>query len=334
MALRLIEVIIPSDSARDVHRLLEELDIRECWGEQLDSQRHRIKILVNADRSEEVLDGLEERFRRLEDFRLIVLPVEAAIPRPDESEGKDEPAKEERRFGFSRLSREELYSDVQDTSRLTAVYLTMVALSAVVASIGLLQGSIVAIIGAMVIAPLLGPNVALALATTLGDLKLVRRSLASGLAGGLVVLAVAYPVGLVVGAGKLATESLVPTEVGLGDLVLAFAAGAAGALAFTSGIPATLVGVMVAVALLPPLVAAGILAGAGSWQPAWGSFLLFLSNLICINLAGVLTFLVQGIRPIAWWEADRARRATITAIILWVLLLAILVLLIMLARQR
>jgi len=45
-------------------------------------------------------------------------------------------------------------------------------------------------------------------------------------------------------------------------------------------------------------------------------------NLICVNLAGVITFLVQGIRTATWWEKDRASKATRVAIGLWVALLA------------
>ncbi|MBS0311520.1 MAG: hypothetical protein JSR88_09315 [Proteobacteria bacterium] len=45
-------------------------------------------------------------------------------------------------------------------------------------------------------------------------------------------------------------------------------------------------------------------------------------NLICVNLAGVTTFLVQGIRPATWWEKDRASKATRIAITLWLAVLA------------
>jgi uncharacterized membrane protein len=62
---------------------------------------------------------------------------------------------------------------------------------------------------------------------------------------------------------------------------------------------------MVAVALLPPLVTFGMLFGAGYLQEAFSAILLLFTNIICVNLAGVITFLAQGIRAITWWEADR-----------------------------
>jgi uncharacterized membrane protein len=86
-----------------------------------------------------------------------------------------------------------------------------------------------------------------------------------------------------------------------------------------------LVGVMVAVALLPPLVAAGLLAGAGLWGPAGGALTLLIINITCINLAAVATFLVQKVRPRTWWEEERARKATRIAVATWVIMLAVLV---------
>ena len=77
----------------------------------------------------------------------------------------------------------------------------------------------------------------------------------------------------------------------------------------------------------------GMLMGAGECRLALGAKLLLLVNLICINLAGVLTFLLQGVRPLTWWEADRAKKSTRVAIALWVLLLAALAVLIILSQK-
>ncbi len=80
---------------------------------------------------------------------------------------------------------------------------------------------------------------------------------------------------------------------------------------------APFLGVKVAVAILPPLVASGLLLGGGHPASAIGALSLFLLNLICVNLAGVITFLAQGIRPATWREKDRAKKATLIAIGLW-----------------
>lgn len=91
---------------------------------------------------------------------------------------------------------------------------------------------------------------------------------------------------------------------------------------------------MVAVALLPPLATAGMLAGAGYGRLALGAASLFLTNVTCVNLAGMLTFLAQGIRPRTWWEAKNAQRATRIAMGFWVALLAVLLIIILLVWQQ
>jgi len=82
---------------------------------------------------------------------------------------------------------------------------------------------------------------------------------------------------------------------------------------------------MVAVALLPPLVVFGMLVGAGEWYEAQGALLLV--NIIGINLSGVVVFFGQGIRPMRWWKAKKAKKATRIALMLWTILLIILVVL-------
>lgn len=177
----------------------------------------------------------------------------------------------------------------------------------------------------MVIAPLLRPNVALALATTLADRELAWRAFKTNAAGVLVAVALAAALGLLVPVDPDIPALRTRTEMDIGTLVLALAAGAAGTLAFTQGLSGAVIGVMVAVALLPPAAAFGLLLGSGHLQPAFHAFLLTAGNVICINLAGVGTFLAQGIRPRRWWEAERARRASLAAVAIWLLLLAALV---------
>jgi uncharacterized hydrophobic protein (TIGR00341 family) len=210
----------------------------------------------------------------------------------------------------------------------------MVVLSTVVAVIGLLRSNMTIEIGAMVRAPLLGPNMALSLATTLGDMHLARRALKASIAGILTAFLLSVGAALLFGLNAESPDIMSRTNVGLGDVGLALASGAAGAIAFTTGVSAALVGVMVAVALLPPLVCCGLLLGAGHETAALRALLLLLTNLICVNLAGVLTFMIQGIHPARWWEAARARRATRFAVGTWVVLLIALVGVILLSEKK
>jgi uncharacterized hydrophobic protein (TIGR00341 family) len=169
----------------------------------------------------------------------------------------------------------------------------------------------------MVIAPLLGPNVALSLATALGDIDLAKSAAKTNLVGILVALAIAIPIAFLVKVDPRIAEIQTRLHVQLKDVVLALASGSAGVLSITTGASAALIGVMVAAALLPPLVTFGLLVGAGERELAMGALLLFVTNVICVNLAGVVTLLVQNVRPRTWWEADRAKKATKIAVSLW-----------------
>lgn len=338
MPIRLIEVYVPEESVSQLRDLLDEEETAGVWTHPVEPDGSLLRILIAAEESERILDALQGRLG--DEGRILLLHIEATIPRLERPEEEDEeeegpPAEgeEEREEARTpRISREELYTKALEMTEPGAVYITTVALSTLVAAIGMLQDSVAVVIGAMVIAPLLGPNMALSLATTLGDLDLARTSIRSNGLGILLGLGLSVVLGIALtvdpGVGEIASR----TEIGLGNITLALASGSAGALAFTTGVAAALVGVMVAVALLPPLVAVGLLLGAGEFGLAGTAALLLGANIICVNLAGVLTFLVQGIRPRTWWETEQARKATRLAVALWTVLLALLVVAILLSR--
>ena len=120
-------------------------------------------------------------------------------------------------------------------------------------------------------------------------------------------------------------EVLSRTVVGLATVALALASGAAGALSMTRGLPSVLVGVMVAVAILPPAATFGMMLGMAEFEKANGAALLLAVNIVCINLSAKLVFLLRGIQPRTWAEQQRARTSVGIAITMWVASLAILV---------
>ena len=139
-------------------------------------------------------------------------------------------------------------------------------------------------------------------------------------------------VGLTVSIGIGLTFQFDPTvgqiagrsQITLAHVVVAASAGAAGAIAVTTGVSAAMVGVMVAVALVPPLVAVGLLLGAGEYAAASAAGLMLVTNIVCVNLAAVVVMLLQGILPNRWYEADRAKRAIWVALVMWTTLTLIL----------
>ena len=329
MALRILEVAVPQTATDELRSLLageSTPDSVSVWVEELTDKLTLFRILIDAEATEPLMDVIAQRFSPLSDFRMVILPVEATVPHLEEKEPP--PATEKPTHRIGRVSREELYSHLSDAATPTTVYLALAALSAIVAAVGLLNDSLPAIIGAMVIAPFLGPNVALALATALADFKLAQRATTSFIAGLLVAFIVAGIAGRIVGVDTRVGTIAAMTTVGWGDMILAFASGIAGVLAFTTGLSEALVGVMVAVALLPPWVTFGMLVGAGDYGLAARAVLLFLVNVISVNLAGVSVFLMQGVHPHTWWEEKRAQRASVIAICVWLMLVGVLILVI------
>jgi uncharacterized hydrophobic protein (TIGR00341 family) len=338
MALRLIELILPEDQLQYAQGILKDCQAIDIWNENLQENKVLIRILLPADRTEKAMDTFEKHFSIVDGFRIILFPVEASIPRPQQAEEEvtkqeEIPTDKQLASNIGRISREELYNDVADSAKITKVFIIMVALSSIVAAIGLLRGNVAVIIGAMVIAPLIGSNVALSLAATLGDIGLTRNALKTSIAGILVALFLSVVIGFIFQIDPTSPEIASRTVVGIGDIVLALSAGSAGALAFTTGIPTILIGVIIAVALLPPLVVCGMLFGAGYWDSAFNAMILLIVNIICVNLAGVLTFLLQGIKPVTWWEADIAKKATKRAIVIWGSLLLTLVIIIIISQK-
>ena len=159
---------------------------------------------------------------------------------------------EKKRTSPEQATREELYAEIDRGSRLDSTFLQLVVLSTIVAAIGLLQSNVTIVIAAMLIAPLLGPNVAMAFGSTLGDRELLFRAGITNAAGVGLSVPCAAAAGFVLPSDITSVELLARTRLGYDSVLLALASGAAGALSLTTRLPSTLTGVMVAVALLPP----------------------------------------------------------------------------------
>jgi uncharacterized hydrophobic protein (TIGR00341 family) len=329
MALRLIQILPPPDF-KDHESLIDHDVVLDSWIEHEEDGRTKVNLLADVELTENILNELDQQFTTKEDYRIILLPVSATLPShvPEEEEedeneqkltGKDQDKDEEKRV--KRISREELYEEIKKVVDSSWVYMLLIALSVVVAANGLIRNSAAMVIGAMVIAPILGPNVGLALATTLGDKALLKRSLKSIFYGFSLTLLLATLMGLFIDFDETVYEIASRTNVSFADIALGLAAGVAGCLSFTRGISAAVIGVMVAVALLPPLVATGLLLGSGMTDMALRAGILTLTYIICVNLAGVLTFLLQGIKPQSFLQQREGEELSRYAIIIWAVML-------------
>ena len=321
--MKIIEVIADESYIDSIKNIADKNDASDFWIVSSEGEERKVvRILVKPEQRQIILDALQGILSTSLSARVVVIPIEATLPR------EEEPEKKTKIISAAETTREELYNSIGKNAHLNRTYLLLIFLSTVVVAIGLLKDNVAVVIGAMVIAPLLGPNLAMALGTALGDTDLMWKAFKTGLAGMSLALGLSILIGIFWPLNVESRELLARTYVGLDSAVLAMASGAAAVISLTSGIPSILVGVMVAVALLPPAATMGLMLGAGQTDLAYGAAFLLAVNIVAINLSAKLGFLIQGIKPRTWLEKKKAKQSMQSYIIIWVLTLAALLLVI------
>ncbi|MCC0178654.1 TIGR00341 family protein [Waterburya agarophytonicola K14] len=194
-------------------------------------------------------------------------------------------------------------------------FYVLLGLSGLIATLGLLANSVAIIIGAMIIAPLIGPITGIAYSSTVANRRLLKRSFLTLSTGVLFTVFISAVTVLLIGLKSITPEIIARTNPNLLDLVIALAAGAAGAFANTrKRIADALPGVAIAVALVPPLSVVGIGIAWGSTSLSIGALLLFITNLTGIIFSGVIILLLQS-----YGSIERAKQGlifTITTLII------------------
>ena len=315
MALKLLQITAPVAAESTIQKLAREHGCIAFYkGIEVEGDHIVFYALTKSEKRQRFLDKLQDILRSSSQARVNILPVDATIPSADTSGALH--------------TREELYLKLQDGASAGPTYLLLAMLSTIVAIIGLLQDNVAVVVGAMVIAPFLGPNLAFAFGTALADKGLMRRAFLTAVTGIVVAVIFAAVTGYLWPGIPDSAELMSRTSVGIDGVVLAVASGVAGVLSLTTGLSMTLVGVMVAVALLPPAATFGFMLGQGNMPLAIGALSLLTVNIVCVNLSGLLVFLAKGIRPRQWFERRMAKPYIYGGIVFWSLLLGVLVYLI------
>ncbi|MBN1883808.1 MAG: TIGR00341 family protein [Deltaproteobacteria bacterium] len=206
----------------------------------------------------------------------------------------------------------------------TREYYILTILSTVIATAGLIMGSTAVVIGAMIVAPLMTPILALSLGVVWGDLRLMRNSLVSIMYGSFLAVLISAFMAFLLPEASYTDEILARAQPGLYDIVVGIASGLVGAYGFANKkVSSSLVGIAIAVALLPPLCTVGIGLGFLDAQVALGALVLFIINLATISLAGALVFWILKIHPFDADKEEVKRRALSQIVLSLVLLLLI-----------
>ena len=231
-------------------------------------------------------------------------------PATDDSDQQEDEIKEEKeaklesykqfaaeQFSNQKVDYPEVRVKIEANALPSRMYFIMNILSAIIASYGLVTNSAAVVIGAMLVAMMLGPITGVALAIIDHRMPLLRKSLITVLLGITLVLVVGFIVGWLHKDQPLTAEILSRTQPTSMDLMIALAGGTAGAYAMVSPhLSVAVVGVAVATALVPPLAASGILFANGEMQLGFGALLLAVTNIIAIQFTNALVLWVLGFR--------------------------------------
>lgn len=198
---------------------------------------------------------------------------------------------------------------------LSKSYLLINFLATIVASYGLLANSTAVVIGAMLIATLLGPISGIALALVDANYLLLRRALLAELVGALLVICTAFLIGMLHRNIPLTPELLSRTHPNLLDLMIAIAGGAAGGYSTANRrLSQGLVGTAIATALVPPLASCGICLAHAETRLGWGAFLLFFANLVAIQFASSVVLWISGYHNLLLQRQNKERHLLNNAI--------------------
>nr|WP_303647671.1 TIGR00341 family protein [Haloarchaeobius sp. HME9146] len=322
--------MIPAGKREAVLDLLDDEDIDYVLTDETSGRKYTgvVSFPLPSEAVEPILQELREAGIERQSYTVVV-DAETVVSKKFERL-KEKYAKEEETS--NRISREELKSQAREMAPEVPAYALLTVVSVVIATAGVLLDSAAVVVGSMVIAPLIGPAMAASVGTVLDDADLFSRGARLQILG--LVLAVVAAAAF---AALLRTLHLIPPmdilTVGqvqerlrpdILSLAVALGAGIAGAMSMRSGVSASLVGVMIAVALVPPTAVIGI--GIAYMKPlvVLGASVLVLVNVLSINLAATATLWYSGYRPEHWLRLDEARTATLKRVAVLVASIAIL----------
>lgn len=212
-------------------------------------------------------------------------------------------------FKIDRARQEEVYDDIKEEARGDFDFYLLAIFAGIIITLGLLIDSGAVIIGGMLIAPLFWPVLSLAMAIVKGRVILLKNSLLAIAKAVVVILFFAILIGLLSPFDLGGEEFLSRTQPTLVELLIALAAGFIGAFIVAyPKIHSSIAGVVMAVALVPPICVLGLTIVEGNLEQMGGALLLFVTNLLAITLSAALYFMLAHFTVHGNGEERRRRR--------------------------
>ena len=269
------ENFFQDQSAAEVSVEANKIDSNQQSSNEIKNSNNAVKESDEEEDNEESEEVKEKKEAKLESYKQFVAE----------------------QFSNKKVDYPEVRVRIEANALPSKMYFIMNILSAIIASYGLVTNSAAVVIGAMLVAMMLGPITGIALAIIDHRMPLLRKSLVTVLLGISLVVLVGFIVGWLHKDQPLTVEILSRTQPTSMDLMIALAGGTAGAYAMVSPhLSVAVVGVAVATALVPPLAASGILFANGEMQMGLGALLLALTNIIAIQFTNALVLWLLGFR--------------------------------------
>lgn len=201
------------------------------------------------------------------------------------------------RANVKKIDHKNVRLNIQADALPSKTFFIMNALAAIIAGYGLLANSSAVVIGAMLVAMMLGPISGIALSFIDNRWILFRTAFTTLILGLIMIFSIGVILGLININLPITNEILARTQPTIIDLMIALAGGAAGAFASISPrLSVAVVGVAVATALVPPLVVSGILVAHMEWKNATNALILAVTNIIAIQVSSSLVLWIAGFR--------------------------------------
>lgn len=308
-----LEITVPNKQAEKVREVLSEYseDVTSDEVEKEDKKFVEVRVSLNSD----VIDAVTEELKEIKDLETGDLTIDILDQTAMIEKGK------RREGGTTTISVQEMYSKAFEFASFGPSSWALIALASSIAVFGTIMDNVMVVIGAMVIAPMLGPFISLSFGLVVGDRRLIQDSVFDGVLSILFGVAVAFVISLLI--SFLLPLPVTPVmqliaDPGFATVPLSLLVGAAAALTFTTEMREALAGVAVAIALVPPAAVTGLSLAILDVPLFIDVSIVLITNIVSLVLAGSITFKLVGITPSTYYRKkvseEQLRKALLISI--------------------